>query len=159
MDFSNFDLYIVYRIIKILSTPWDEQPAYKLGIISASGKPLIKTYQLETREQKQAYTILHRFVFNLKRLIEIVPGGKTKIASYAAALFLLREDSDNLDELTMDARDISIDELFQMQCLEDAPANNVGGGAIAGLGVGPQGEPPIPLSKRKKRFLDLSKKV
>ena len=36
--------------------------------------------------------------------------------------------------------------------MEDAPANAVGGGNIAGLGVGPQGEPPgIPASKKKKK--------
>jgi hypothetical protein len=35
---------------------------------------------------------------------------------------------------------------------EDAPANAVGGGAIAGLGVGPQGEPPVRSSKMVKRF-------
>ena len=39
---------------------------------------------------------------------------------------------------------------------EDAPANAAGSGAVAGLGVGPQGEPPGPQSiltrmlKRKK---------
>ena len=26
---------------------------------------------------------------------------------------------------------------------EDAPTNNAGGGGIAGIGVGPQGEPPV----------------
>ena len=31
---------------------------------------------------------------------------------------------------------------------EEVPANNVGGGAIAGIGVGPQGEPGV---NRKKR--------
>lgn len=36
--------------------------------------------------------------------------------------------------------------------MEDAPVNAVGGGNIAGLGVGPQGEPPgIPASKKKKK--------
>jgi hypothetical protein len=33
---------------------------------------------------------------------------------------------------------------------EDAPVNVVGGGNIAGLGVGPQGEPGI---NKKKKFL------
>jgi hypothetical protein len=32
---------------------------------------------------------------------------------------------------------------------EEAPTMNVGGGQIAGIGVGPQGEPGVP--KRKKR--------
>lgn len=31
-----------------------------------------------------------------------------------------------------------------------APANNVSGGNIAGLGVGPQGEPGVDLKRKKK---------
>ena len=33
---------------------------------------------------------------------------------------------------------------------EDAPVNVVGGGAIAGLGVGPQGEPGVNMKKKRK---------
>lgn len=33
---------------------------------------------------------------------------------------------------------------------EDAPVNTVGGGAVAGLGVGPQGEPGVKLRNKKK---------
>jgi len=31
---------------------------------------------------------------------------------------------------------------------EEAPANAVGGGAIAGVGVGPDGEPGVPVTKQ-----------
>ena len=34
---------------------------------------------------------------------------------------------------------------------EDAPANQVGGGSIAGLGVGPMGEPGVHPRKKKKK--------
>lgn len=33
---------------------------------------------------------------------------------------------------------------------EEAPVNAVGGGNIAGLGVGPQGEPGVNLKKKKQ---------
>ncbi len=33
--------------------------------------------------------------------------------------------------------------------VEDAPVNAVGGGNIAGLGVGPQGEPGVNKKKKK----------
>lgn len=85
------DTYIVYRFIRILTLQWDEQDAFKLGIIDASGEPLKTTAQLKTSDERNAFTLFHRMVFNLKRLIEKIPGGKTKIGSYAAALFLLRE--------------------------------------------------------------------
>ena len=32
---------------------------------------------------------------------------------------------------------------------EDAPVNSAGSGAIAGIGVGPQGEPGVNLKKKK----------
>jgi len=33
-----------------------------------------------------------------------------------------------------------------------APTNNAGAGGIAGIGVGPQGEPGMPVSSQKKRY-------
>ena len=35
---------------------------------------------------------------------------------------------------------------------EDAPVNAIGGGQIAGLGVGPQGEPGVPKKKKPMLF-------
>jgi hypothetical protein len=84
------DAWIVYRFIKTLVTPWDETDAFKLGVIDASGKLLIHTKKMSDA-QLASYTLFHRLVFNIKRLIEKIPGGKSKIGTYAAALFLLRE--------------------------------------------------------------------
>ena len=90
------DLLITYRVIKLLVTPFEKTKAFKLGIIDKKGKVLRKARSLKTGEEKTAYTLLHRFVFNLKRMIHLVPGGKSKIGTYAAALvMLLREDREN----------------------------------------------------------------
>ena len=59
-------------------------------IIDDKGKR-IKSVKVNTAELKQSYTFLHRLVFNLKRLIEMLPLGKNRLASYAAALFLIKE--------------------------------------------------------------------
>ena len=85
------DLFVTYRFIKLLVTPFNKTEAYKLGIIDERGKVLRKYRTLERIEERQAYTILHRLVFNVKKLIEKVPGGKSRLASYAAALFLIKE--------------------------------------------------------------------
>ena len=85
------DTVIVFRILKLLTTPWEEQAAYKEGLIDDKGKR-IKSERVDTAVRKNAYTFLHRLVFNLKRLIEILPLGKTRLASYAAALFLIKEE-------------------------------------------------------------------
>ena len=98
------DLLITYRVIKMLVTPFEKQPAYALGIIDKNGKVLRKARTLKTAKEKEAYTLLHRFVFNLKRLINVVPGGKSKLGTYAAALgLLLKEGKDlNMVELEKD---------------------------------------------------------
>ena len=90
------DTYITYRIITTLTKPWKEQDAYEFGIIDDKGKVLRKSRELRTSKEKKSYSILTRFIFNLKRLMEKIPGGKTKIGSYAvAALVFLKEEEDN----------------------------------------------------------------
>ena len=84
------DTVIVFRILKLLTTPWEEQAAYQEGLIDDKGKR-IKKQKVNTAVRKNAYTFLHRLVFNLKRLMELLPFGKTRLASYAAALFLIKE--------------------------------------------------------------------
>jgi len=85
------DTWIVYRVLRILTTPWDEMDAFRLGIIDADGNVLRKQSTLKKSEERQSYTLLHRLVFNLKRILEKLPMGKRKLARYAAALFLIRE--------------------------------------------------------------------
>ena len=88
--------YITYRIITTLTKPWKEQDAYEFGIIDDKGKVLRKSRELRTSKEKKSYSILTRFIFNLKRLMERLPGGKSKIGSYAvAALVLLKEEEDD----------------------------------------------------------------
>ena len=91
------DALITFRFLKLLVTPFKKTKAYELGIIDERGKNLIKGKDLTTFEQKNAYTILHKLVFNVKKLIEKLPGGKTRIASYAAALFLIKENTEMND--------------------------------------------------------------
>ena len=89
------DLLITYRVIKMLVTPFEKTDAYKYGIIDKNGKVLRKNKTLTVAKEKDSYTILHRFVFNLKRLINLIPGGKSKLGTYAAALgLLLKEEKD-----------------------------------------------------------------
>ena len=93
------DLFVTYRFIKLLVTPFDKTPAYKLGIIDKNGARVMeKTVargmqptQLNTIEEKSAYTILHKLVFNIKKIFAKVPGLRTKLGTYAAALFLLKD--------------------------------------------------------------------
>ena len=95
------DLFVTYRFIKLLVTPFEKTDAYKLGVIDEKGNRIIppskgnvrqtKPNPLSTIEEKNSYTILHKLVFNIKKIFEKVPGLRTKLGTYAAALFLLKD--------------------------------------------------------------------
>ena len=86
------DLLIAYRVIKMLVTPFKDQPAFKYGIIDDKGNVLKKYKTITGSQEKRSYTILHRFVFNLKRILSKV-GIRGKLGSFAvAAALLLKED-------------------------------------------------------------------
>ena len=91
------DLFVTYRFLKLLTTPFEKQDAFKLGIIDADGNRITKpkstrpAVELNTAEMKNSYTILHKLVFNIKKLFSKLPGLKTKVGTYAAALFLLKD--------------------------------------------------------------------
>ena len=94
---SAIDLFVAYRFIRILTTPFKKTDAFKLGIIDNKGNRIKKekstkpAVPLNTSELKNAYTILHKLVFNIKKIFAKVPGVKTKVGTYAAALFLLKD--------------------------------------------------------------------
>lgn len=90
MSANIVDTIIIFRILKKLTTPWEKTAAYKTGLIDKKGKILVKKKD-RTKEQKKAFTLLDRLVFNLKRLLGKVPGGQTQIGSYVAALALIKE--------------------------------------------------------------------
>tara|TARA_B100002019_G_scaffold180540_1_gene155875 strand:- start:699 stop:1292 length:594 start_codon:yes stop_codon:yes gene_type:complete len=84
------DLFVTYRFLKLLVTPWDKQEAYKLGIIDKNGSR-IKSKKLVTSDEKSAFTLLHRLVFNCKRIMSKIPLVRTQLGTYVTALFLLKE--------------------------------------------------------------------
>ena len=88
------NLYFIYRFLRILTTAWEDSDAFKLGIIDEKGKILKKKSKLRGKEEKEAYTMMHRFVWKLKRLLEKIPFGKSRMASYAAALWLIKVEKD-----------------------------------------------------------------
>ena len=94
------DALIAYRLLKLLVTPFNKTKAYQMGIIDAKGKVLIKKNQFDRKipankraEAKKAYTLLIRFVFNLKRLLSKVGGRGPLGAAAAAAIAFFREEN------------------------------------------------------------------
>ena len=90
------DLFVTYRFIKLLVTPFNKTEAFKLGIIDEKGNRVKiegtnKPTSLNTSKEKNAYTVLHKLVFNIKKIFAKVPGLGSKLGTYAAALFLLKD--------------------------------------------------------------------
>ena len=91
------DLFVTYRFLKLLTTPFEKTDAFKYGIIDADGhrikipKSTEPAVKLTTSQLKNSYTILHKLIFNIKKLFGKVPGLRTKVGTYAAALFLLKD--------------------------------------------------------------------
>lgn len=168
------DLFLVYSFIKRLVTPFEKWEAYKEGIIDDKGNILIKRKEFSKNAQKKAFGNFDQMILNLKKLLGKLPGGQTKLASYASALWLIREQQriDATNYLTEESLEEDFDLALQRfmdengaviaeaakRDIEEEPTNNVGGGNIAGVGVGPDGEPGISkktTKKHKKRIRDI----
>ena len=94
------DNLIAYRILTMLVKPFTETDAFKLGIIDAKGKTIKKTSQLNTQAERDAFTYLNRLVFNMKKIINKLPGGESKLKSVVAALWLIKEYHQSKDRST-----------------------------------------------------------
>ena len=105
------DLFLVYQFIRRLATPFNKWKAYEAGVIDADGKILVKKKDRDSK-QKKAWGIFDRMIANLKKLLAKVPGGSSKFASYAAALFLIKEYKAFTDEslLNEDITDEQLEE-------------------------------------------------
>ena len=108
------DLFVTYRFIKLLTTPFEKTDAFKMGIIDKDGNSLPK--KLYKIDERNAYTVLHKLVFNIKKIFAKVPGLRTKVGTYAAALFLLK---DTFKEHVEDPK------MFEKEFLKYLEENNI----------------------------------
>jgi len=154
------DLFLVYNLIKRLATPFSEWDAFKLGIIDDNGDILRKRRDLKTIEERKAWGKFDVMISKLKKIIEKAPGGKTRIATYAAALYLIKESEhiNTINQRLIVEEDIqsTFNEYFvyvenNFQLLEEVPVNSAGGGNIAGIGVGPKDKAEPGFNSRQMR--------
>ena len=161
---SAVDLFVVYQFIKRIATPFAKWEGYKTGVIDERGNILIKPRDRD-QQQKNSFKTFDVMVLKLKRLLEKIPGGKTRIASYAAALWLIKEDWETRSEEEILAEDnssyIEYLRLYKLEnynkMLEDAPTNAVGSGAIAGGGY--NGIDDIKVSRKKKKSYKMQNRL
>lgn len=154
------DAFLTYQFTKRLLTPFEKWDAYKLGIIDENGKVLRKRSTLTKQPERDAWGYFDRMVCNLKKIIAKAPGGATLLGSAVAAALLVKEHKEQTNQYE---DEVLLEQHFNecMQVLqEEAAVNNAGGGNVAGIGVGAQGEPGVPakltrMMKRKKPNVDL----
>jgi hypothetical protein len=187
------NLFLIYQFVRRLASPFTEWEAYDLGIIDKDGEILKSRKSFTKRREHDAFSTYDLMILNLKKLLGKVPGGKSPIASYAAALYLIKEYkafsnesllNENIsdEEIAKTALAIcesissltdksiitnmesrvnhkmhDLDKMFEERFKEEAPTNSAGSGAIAGIGVGPDGEPGF-TSAQRIRYITKNKK-
>ncbi len=152
------DNLIAFKLLYMLVTPFKETQAYKLGIIDDKGTNLKKVSSLKTTAEKDAYTYLHRLVFNVKKILNRLPGGESKLKSIVAAFWLVRESyelklnptklEENykilLHKIILENIVFVEEELLLKEILEEL-------GNVTGAGVATN-EPVIRVNKLGKRY-------
>ena len=139
------DNLIAYRILKMLVTNFEDTEAFKLGIIDAKGKNIRKANTLQTSKERDAYTYLNRLVFNMKKIINKIPSGESRIKSLVAALWLVKEQYqsgsrstalmqekfDNIMKLLDNRVSLVEEEIIVKKFLEEDGIANVTGAAVS----------------------------
>ena len=92
------DAIVAFKFLKLMTQDFKDTDAFKLGIVDKDGKILKKRKDLKMGAEKSAYTIFHTLVWNIKKLLKKVPFVKSKLGSYVASLFLLKEAVDTLGD-------------------------------------------------------------
>jgi hypothetical protein len=151
------DTMIVYQILRKLVTPFIQMPAYHMGIIDEKGDFLKKVSTLTTAE-KETVTTLDVLVINLKRILGKLPGGASRLASLAAALYLIRAHG-KVNESNIVNTLFTLEEDFKRYLAEDAPANATGP-AVAGT----NGDPVVTNSaakryKAKNKMMGIARRI
>lgn len=156
------DLFVLYKLLRKFVTPFTSYPAFKMGLIDSNGN-FLKSRDQMSSDEKRNLTYLDVFAINMKKLLGKIPGGKSQLATFAAALLFLKQKPIK-EDFEMDIARLEIDLLEQIKEMEEeVPANNASGGEIAGIGQGPKGElgftPKIMNKYKRKNKKDTTKLV
>jgi len=166
------NIYFVYQFLKKLVTPFNKTKAFELGIVDEKGKILKRRRDLETDDEKDAYNLSDTLVWNLKKILGKIPLGKSRLASYAAALWLIKEQQDGYkiteEELELQFfdmfekmynNDLEFDSStlrkFENALIEDTPTTNMGSGNIATRGIPLLKKPPKGLVMKRFGGIDV----
>ena len=130
------NIYFVYQFLKKLVTPFEKTKAFELGIIDEKGKILKRRRDLDTKEEKEAYNLSDTLVWNLKKILGKIPLGKTRLASYAAALWLIKEQNNGkifVSEKELETQFFDYFEKLESDELAESTFDNVSDKMVLGI--------------------------
>ena len=166
------NIYFVYQFLKKLVTPFEKTKAFELGIVDEKGKILKRRRDLETDDEKDAYNLSDTLIWNLKKILGKIPLGKSRLASYAAALWLIKEQQDGY-KITEEELELQFFDMFEKMynndlefdsatlkkfedvLYEDSPTTAMGGGNIAVRGIPLLKKPPKGLVMKRFGGIDV----
>ncbi len=166
------NIYFVYQFLKKLVTPFNKTKAFELGIVDEKGKILKRRRDLEGDEEKSAYTLSDTLIWNIKKLMGKIPGGKSRLASYGAALWLIKEQQDGY-KITEEELELQFFDMFERMynndlefdsatlkkfedvLNEDSPTTAMGGGNLATRGIPLLKKPPKGLVMKRFGGIDV----
>lgn len=150
------EIHLVYEFIKRLATPFDKWDAYDTGVIDEEGNiAIVESDRSEL--QNISFNTLDVLSLRLKKILEHIPGGNTRLASYAAAMMVVKEDWHNRTEqdIIHESNETFVEylRLYKLdkynRALEEMPTVSMGSGAIAGGGI--NGPDDVKVSKKKQK--------
>ena len=113
------DALVAYRVLKLLVTPFNKTKAFQLGIIDEKGKVLKKSKQIKDPKERNAYTLLIRFVFNLKRMLAKVGIRGPLGSSAAAAIAFFKEEHGENPEVEKEVYKFIKEQGFEFEISEN----------------------------------------
>ena len=142
------DIFFVYQFLRRLTMPFNKWNAFESEVIDKEGNIIVKPDE-RSDDQDKSFGAADLMILRIKRLLAKVPGGKSQIANYAAALMLLKEYQ-NPEDTLLGKNDefISTYRKYLKEVVglidEDAPTNTMGSGAIQGY------DPVMNMTKKRK---------
>lgn len=132
-------------------TPFNQWKAYDVGVIDDEGNILVPKRD-RNQTQNKSFKMFDLLVLNLKRLLAKVPGGKSRLATWATAIMLVKEGTDldpDDDDILWEKMQSYFDEAEQF-LKEDAPTNCAGPVSSATNFAGLDDNPPVNKKPNKK---------
>lgn len=131
------DLFLIYNFVRRLTLPFNQWKAFKTGVIDDEGNILIAK-AFRTEEQNRSFKMFDVLIRNIKSILAKIPGGNTKLVTFASALFLIKEGHNYHDKEIMEDEFLLLmkeywDQVTPEMLAEDAAANATVGGHIAGI--------------------------